>query len=98
MAVRLSVEVESIEGHCPVYRPGRKFILDAAYIIDTDNSDPICLHSLASFMPFYVALGQGVDPSILGLAGPEKGAAYFHCPDPCRITGGGTVVFRVRTE
>jgi uncharacterized repeat protein (TIGR04076 family) len=98
MAARLSVEVESIEGRCPIYSVGDRFILKDAYVIDTAGSDPICLHSLASFMPFYVALGQGIEPSVLGLAGPEPGAAYFQCPDPCRLTGGATVVFRVQRE
>ena len=95
-ATRLSVEVESVEGVCPVYKPGDRFFLDKAYIIETGESDPICMHSLACLMPFYVALGQGVSPEVLGLAGPEPGAAYFQCPDPCRITGGATVLFRVR--
>ena len=48
-------------------------------------------------MPYYVALYQGVDPTILGLAkGAEK--AHVQCLDPCEYTGGGTVVFEIERK
>lgn len=56
---------------------------------------PVCLHSLASLMPYYVALSYGVSPVELGLA-REGEVAYLQCLDPCQLTGGGTVVFSVK--
>lgn len=52
------------------------------------------MHSLASLMPYYVALSKGIDPKTLGLA-KEGNKAYLQCSDPCRLTGGGTVAFEV---
>ena len=55
------------------------------------------MHSLASLMPYYVALSRGIDPVDFGLAKEEE-VAYLQCLDPCEYTGGGTVVFAVTTE
>ena len=52
------------------------------------------MHSLASIMPYYVALPKGIEPKTLGLA-KEVNKAYLQCLDPCEITGGGTVVLEV---
>lgn len=49
------------------------------------------------FLPitFYIALSRGIAPQELGLAGPDK-AAYLQCLDPRQITGGGTVIFKIK--
>lgn len=91
----LMVKVKEIRGHCPVYNPGHTLFLKDGYILETKRSDPVCMHSLASLMPYYVALSSGVDPKDLGLSGPEKGKAYVQCLDPFHLTGGGTVIFEI---
>jgi uncharacterized repeat protein (TIGR04076 family) len=92
--VDLIVKVEAIEGHCPVYQPGDEFVISEGYKLCAKG--PICLHALASIMPYYVSLSRGVLPKDLGL-GDER-AAYVQCLDPCEYTGGGTVVFVIRRE
>ncbi len=88
----LRVEVFRIHGNCPVYREGDVFWIEDGYKLR--GQGPLCMHALASLMPFYVALSRGVPPADLGLA--EQGAAaYVQCPDPCHLTGGGTVVFAI---
>lgn len=89
----LLVEVVEIEGHCPVYTVGNSFrILEGFKLV---VGKPLCMHSMASLMPYYVALSRGVSPLELGLA--RKGnVAYVQCLDPCERTGGGTVVFGIR--
>ncbi|MGQ9560839.1 MAG: TIGR04076 family protein [Candidatus Oleimicrobiaceae bacterium] len=93
----LRVTVHRIEGHCPVYRQGANFFLDQGYILAPGQGTPICLHSLASLLPYYVALFHGVPPTAIGLA-QEGTCAYVQCLDPCEITGGGTVTFRIERE
>ncbi len=89
----LQVEVVEIQGHCPVYRVGDGFRIEAGYCLVAGR--PICLHALQSLNPYYVPLSRGMAPAELGLAGPD-GAAYVQCLDPHRYTGGGTVTFRIR--
>jgi len=64
---RLIITVIEINGHCPVYQVGDKIILDEGYQINLKESDHVCMHSLASIMPYYIALYQGVEPKKLGL-------------------------------
>ena len=95
----LTVEVVEVRGRCPVHRVGDRFQIQAGYRLVTGG--PICLHALQALAPYYVPLSRGVEPSALGLSGPD-GAAYVQCLDPMDYTGGGTVVFRIavaeRTE
>ena len=90
------VEVKSIRGHCPVYKVGDRIVLDEGYKLNLKETTAVCMHSLASIMPYYVALYRGVKPSDLGLGRGER--AYVQCLDPCHITGGGTVLFEIRRE
>jgi len=96
--MRMVIEVKEIKGHCPVYAVGDVFVLDKGYILDPAQSCRVCLHSLASVMPYYVALSHGIRPTKLGLARQERGVAYVQCPDPCSRTGGGTVILELRPE
>jgi len=91
----LEVKVLEIRGRCPVYQPGDNILIREGYILDSGKGTDICMHSLASLMPYYVALSHGVSPAELGLAGVEEGKAYLQCLDPCEVTGGGTVLFEV---
>ncbi len=93
--MRLIVEVIGIEGRCPVYKPGDRIVLDDGYRVNLEETDGICLHSLASLLPYHNALAKGVRPVDLGLA-RQGDAAYLQCLDPWKHTGGGTVTFRVR--
>ena len=91
----LIVTVKEIKGTCPVYRVGDTTVIRGGYILDTEKSSEVCMHSLASLMPYYVALSKGVHPKELGLSGPREDRAYLQCLDPCEITGGGTVIFEI---
>ena len=88
----LVVEVVEVKGHCPVYQVGDRFRIQEGYQLVADR--PVCFHALGSLCPYYVALSGGISPADLGLAGPD-GAAYVQCLDPQRLTGGGTVTFRI---
>lgn len=89
----LKVKVFRIKGVCPVYKEGECFVIEEGYKLRA--SGPICMHALSSLMPFYAALSRGISPVDLGLA-KEGEASYVQCPDPCDLTGGGTVVFEVK--
>jgi len=95
--MKLVMEVVEIKGRCPVYNSGDRIIIDDGYKINLKETDNICLHSLASLLPYYNALAKGVSPAALGLAKKGK-VAYLQCLDPQKYTGGGTVVFKVRSE
>lgn len=97
MAGKLLIEVTDIKGQCPVYAVGDRIVVDDGYRVNLKETDAICLHSLASLMPYYVALSRGVDPAGLGLVG-EDGRTYVQCLDPAEITGGGTVTFVITVQ
>ena len=92
---KLIIKASKIKGTCPVYEVGDKVVIDEGYKLNLQETDNVCIHSLASIMPYYVALSKGIDPKTLGLA-KEGNNAYFQCLDPCDLTGGGTVVFEVK--
>ena len=91
---KLTIRVKEIKGHCPVYQTGDSIVLDEGYRMNLEETDRVCMHSLASILPYYVALYRGVSPVDLGLA-KEGEKAYVQCLDPCALTGGGTVVFEI---
>ena len=93
--MNLIVKVKEIKGDCPVYAVGDSIYLRDGYILDTKRSDPVCMHSLASLMPYYVALSRGIHAKDLGLSGPEEGKAYVQCLDPCHLTDGGTALLEI---
>jgi uncharacterized repeat protein (TIGR04076 family) len=97
--MRLKIKVVEIKGHCPVYRKGDKFYVKDGYKLDTKIT--LCMHSLLSIMPYYVAFSHDISPQKLGLS--KKGrkdslSAYVQCLDPCRYTHGGTVIFEITRE
>jgi uncharacterized repeat protein (TIGR04076 family) len=94
---RLLITVKEIKGICPVYRIGDRIILDEGYRLNLEETDSVCMHSLSSIMPYYVALYRGVDPKELGLSKDGK-KAYVQCLDPCDHTGGGTVIFEIEKD
>jgi uncharacterized repeat protein (TIGR04076 family) len=89
----LVVTVKEIKGHCPVHRIGDSFTLKACYQLVSDI--PVCMHALASLMPWYNALRVS-EPAEWGLDGKhDKSKAYIQCPDVCQYTNGGTVVLEI---
>lgn len=94
---RLLIRVNEIRGRCPVYKVGDRIVLDHGYRLNLRETDNLCLHSISSIMPYYIALYRGVDPRELGLCRDGK-KAYVQCLDPCDYTGGGTVVFEIERE
>ncbi len=94
----LVVKVKEVKGNCPVYQSGDVIFIRNGYVLDPARSSHVCMHSLASLMPYYVALSKGVHPKDLGLSGPNPDCAYVQCLDPCDITGGGTVVFEISMD
>ena len=87
--------VAEIEGDCPVYSVRDSFTIRDGYILETGGTR-VCMHGLSSVMPFYAALSRGIDPRDLGLYGGKEATACVQCPDPCGMTGGGTVTFEIR--
>ncbi|MBN1843901.1 MAG: TIGR04076 family protein [Deltaproteobacteria bacterium] len=94
---RLIITVKEIKGNCPVYQVGDKIVLDEGYRLNLKETDNMCMHSLASIMPYYVALYRGIDPRDLGLSKNGK-KAHVQCLDPCEYTGGGTVIFEIERD
>ena len=91
---KLLITIKEIKGNCPVYKVGDCIVLDEGYRMNLKETNNVCMHSLSSIMPYYIALFRGVDPKKLGLArNGEK--AYIQCLDPCEYTGGGTVIFEI---
>ena len=58
--MHLIIKVVDIKGKCPVYEVGNRIVLQQGYIIDPEETDIVCMHSLASILPYYVALAKGV--------------------------------------
>ena len=93
-ARKLILRVKEIKGNCPVYKVGDKIVIEQGYRLNCGESDTICMHSLASVMPYYVALSRGASPAELGIAN-KQGKACLQCLDPAAHTGGGTVTFQI---
>lgn len=95
---KLVVEVVGIRGQCPIYKKGDSFNIHEGYQLQCPPERSVCMHALASLMPVYLALYNGVEPQQMGLQGPIPGSACVQCLDPCDITLGGTVTFSIKRE
>jgi uncharacterized repeat protein (TIGR04076 family) len=95
--MKLVITVEKVKGRCPVYKAGDKIVLDSGYRFNLKETTAACMHSLASILPYHVAISKGVPPNRMGLAHKAKkdGKAYVQCLDPCDETGGGTAIFSI---
>ena len=93
--MKLIVKVKEIKGYCPIYKEGDEFIIEDGYKLKSNIV--LCMHSLASIFPYYVALTRGVTPKDLGLS-KDNNKAYVECLDPYEYTGGGTVIFEITKE
>jgi len=89
----LVIKVKEIKGNCPVYKVNDSFILKDGYKLV--SKIPLCMHSLASLLPYYNALTIS-NPDYWGLAGREdKTKAYIQCLDARPYTDGGTAIFEI---
>ena len=91
---KLIIKVKEIKGSCPVYRVGDCIVLDEGYRMNLKETSNVCMHSLSSNMPYYIALYSGVEPEKPGLSRDGR-KAYIQCLDSCEYTGGGTVIFEI---
>jgi uncharacterized repeat protein (TIGR04076 family) len=89
----LIVKIVRVCGKCPVYEVGDKFILKEGYKLESEI--PVCMHSLASLLPYYNAFAKGVSPHELGLSKENKNSIFIQCLDPHDLTGGGTVTMEI---
>ncbi|RLF91030.1 TIGR04076 family protein [Thermococci archaeon] len=90
---RLVITVVEIRGKCPVFKKGDRIVIEGSEI-NLKETDAVCTHAFASFLPYIVALRKGIKPSELGLGRGEK--AYVQCLDPgYPYTDGGTVIFEI---
>ena len=96
--MRLSITVDEIQGRCPVYKVGDKIVLEGGYRMNLEETDAVCMHSLASIMPYHIALARGISARSCGLNPEADLPAYVQCLDPVHKTGGGTVTFRIERE
>ena len=95
--MKLIITVDTIKGRCPVYEVGDRIVLDDGYRFNLQETTKVCMHSLASILPYHIALAKGVPPNRMGLASQDERdpKAYVQCLDPCEKTGGGTVLFSI---
>ena len=96
--MRLVITVDEIQGRCPVYKVGDKIVLEEGFRINMEETDAVCLHSLASIIPYHIALSRGISARSCGLNPDADSPAYVQCLDPVHKTGGGTVTFRIERE
>ena len=89
----LVITVKEVKSICPVHKVGDSFTLKACYQLLSDI--PLCMHGLASPMPWYNALRVS-EPVEWGLDGKQdKTKAYIQRPGVRQYTGGGTVVYEI---
>jgi uncharacterized repeat protein (TIGR04076 family) len=60
--------VKEIISNCPVYKVGDSVILEGRYKINPKKSCTICMHSLASIIPYHIPLSGGISHKQIGLA------------------------------
>ena len=48
----LIAKVVAIEGHCPLYEIGDKIVIEDGFRLNLEETDAVCMHSLASLMPY----------------------------------------------
>ncbi|EHR77541.1 hypothetical protein OCC_10569 [Thermococcus litoralis DSM 5473] len=93
MVERLIIKAVEIKGKCPVFKVGDKVVIEGPKV-NLKETDAICTHAFASFLPYIVALRKGIKASEIGLGKGEK--AYVQCLDPGPpYTDGGTVIFEI---
>lgn len=59
--IKLIIEVIEINGKNSVYKVGDKIVIDEGYKLNLKETGRVCMHSLVSIIPYYIALSKGVD-------------------------------------
>ena len=95
LAKTLKIKALEIKGNCPEYKLGQVFYIKEGYILESSNK--LCMHSLASIMPYCIALSREITPQALNL-GDKNNKAYIQCLDPFEKTHGGAVTFEITIE
>jgi len=80
----LIAKVVAIEGNCPVYEIGDKIVIEDGFRLNLEETDAVCMHSLASLMPYYVALSKGGFSRPVG-ACRRRGQSLRAMLRPCQI-------------
>ena len=62
MIYDIVIRVAEIKGHCSAYKVGDTFHLIDGFKLVAENS--LCMQSLFSLMPYYVALSRGISPAV----------------------------------
>lgn len=96
MVNTLKIKVLEIKGNCPAYKLDQIFYIKKGYILESSNK--LCMHSIASIMPYYIALSRGITPHQVLNLGDKNNKAYIQCLDPFEKTHGGTVTFEITIE
>ncbi|WP_052696199.1 TIGR04076 family protein [Palaeococcus ferrophilus] len=90
---RVVIRVVEVRGRCPVFKKGDRIVVEGPRV-NLRETDALCTHAFASFLPHLVALRKGIKARELGLGRGEK--AYVQCLDPgAPYTDGGTVIFEI---
>lgn len=89
--MNLTVKIVRICGKCPVYEVGDKFFIRQGYKLE--SKIPVCMHSLASLIPYYNAFAKGISAEELGMGKEKK--LFVQCPDPHDLTDGGTATMEI---
>jgi uncharacterized repeat protein (TIGR04076 family) len=87
----LTVKTIRTYGKCPVYKVGDKFLIREGYKLESEI--PVCMHSLASLIPFYNAFAKGISPEEFSLG--KENSFFVQCLDPQDLTDGGTVTMEI---
>lgn len=81
-----AIEVEN----CVVFKVGQKMVIKCPEI-DLVESDKICTHAIAGFLPIISAIDKGATPSDFGIGDRKTG--YLRCIEP-----NGGVKFKLEVE
>ena len=90
---RVIVEVKAIEGKCPIYKVGDRYVIEAQKIpIDRIKvgSGMLCIHAVAGLY----------GTVMMARSGPAGKKFINQCldPGPPYVEGGGRVIFEIRAE
>jgi len=64
----LIIRVLNMRSVCRAYQVGDEIIINEGYELNLEETDRVCMHSLALIIPYYVALPEGVELKLLGPA------------------------------
>ena len=81
-----AVEVKN----CTVFETGQKMVINCPEI-DLRESDKVCTHAIAGFLPIITAIDKGATPEDFGIG--DKDSGFLRCIEP-----DGGVKFKLEIE